>query len=235
MRVNRLFLTLPVALVLSVGVPVSTAPAGGQAAAVATLSDGIALSAPESVGFSSDSLKELDTAMQGIVDAKHLAGVVMLVARHGKVVQHKAYGLQDVATHVDADALERGDVTRFEASLENARRELAPIGAFAKRFTLFLDANAHIDAAWLWRERETVEVCRNTFASVMNMFAARPDFTYTQSSAAYYDWIERRDPALFQKIRDMRGRRRNSPPSTSCQILLTSSTLVKNRWPPMSK
>ena len=98
MRVNRLFLTLPLALVLFVGVPVSTAPAGGQAAAVATLSDGIALSTPESVGFSSDSLKELDTAMQGIVDAKQLAGVVTLVARHGKVVQHKAYGLQDVAT-----------------------------------------------------------------------------------------------------------------------------------------
>jgi alpha-mannosidase len=110
--------------------------------------------------------------------------------------------LQEIAAHVDADALERGDVTRFLASAEDARKELAPIGAFAKRFTLFLDANAHIDAAWLWRERETVEVCRNTFASVMNMFAARPDFTYTQSSAAYYDWIERRDPALFQKIRD---------------------------------
>jgi len=109
--------------------------------------------------------------------------------------------LQRIAGSVDADALERGDVPRFQASLEAARRDLRPIGEFAKRFTLYLDANAHIDAAWLWRERETVEVCRNTFSSVMNMFQARPDFTYTQSSAAYYDWIERTDPALFQKIR----------------------------------
>jgi len=97
MRVNRLLLTLPLALVLFVGVPVSTAPGGGQAAATATLPDGIALSAPERVGFSSDSLKELDTAIQGLVDAKQLAGVVTLVARHGKVVQHKAYGVQDMA------------------------------------------------------------------------------------------------------------------------------------------
>jgi hypothetical protein len=64
----------------------------------AKLSDGIALARPESVGFSSESLKDLDTGMQAIVDARHLAGVVTLVARHGKVVQHKAYGVQDVAT-----------------------------------------------------------------------------------------------------------------------------------------
>jgi alpha-mannosidase len=110
--------------------------------------------------------------------------------------------LQTLATRVDADALERGDVARFEASVAEVRQGLAPIGEFAKRFTLFLDANAHIDAAWLWRERETREVCRNTFSSVMNMFAARPDFTYTQSSAAYYDWIETNDPPLFAKIRE---------------------------------
>ena len=47
-------------------VQVSTAPAGQ--AATAALSDGIALSRPERVGFSGESLKELDAAMQGIVD-----------------------------------------------------------------------------------------------------------------------------------------------------------------------
>ena len=98
MRVHRLLLTLPLALVLFAGgVRVSTAPAG-QAAAAAALSDGIALVTPESVGFSSGTLEELDPAMQGIIDARHLAGVVTLVARHGKVVQHKAYGLQDIVT-----------------------------------------------------------------------------------------------------------------------------------------
>jgi CubicO group peptidase (beta-lactamase class C family) len=98
MRAHRLIRTLSLAAILFAGgALVSTAPAPGQAA-VATLADGIALSTPESVGFSSEPLKELDSAMQGIVDAKHLAGVVTLVARHGKVVQHKAYGLQDVAS-----------------------------------------------------------------------------------------------------------------------------------------
>jgi CubicO group peptidase (beta-lactamase class C family) len=58
----------------------------------------IALTKPEQVGFSSDSLKELDTAMQGLVDKQHLAGIVTLLARHGEVVQHKAYGVQDLET-----------------------------------------------------------------------------------------------------------------------------------------
>jgi CubicO group peptidase (beta-lactamase class C family) len=96
MRLHRLLLALPLALVLVAGgVRVSTAPAGQSAAALA---DGIALVKPESVGFSSETLKKLDPAMQGIVDNKHLAGVVTLVARHGKVVQHKAYGMQDIAS-----------------------------------------------------------------------------------------------------------------------------------------
>ncbi len=110
--------------------------------------------------------------------------------------------LQSLAAQVDADALAGGDARRFDASLSRVRDGLAPIAAFARRFTLFFDANAHIDAAWLWREQETVQVCRNTFSSVLNMFETRPDFTYTQSSAAYYDWMERLYPDLFGRIRE---------------------------------
>ena len=36
--------------------------------------------------------------MQDLVDKKQLAGIVTLVARHGKVVQHKAYGVQSLET-----------------------------------------------------------------------------------------------------------------------------------------
>lgn len=109
--------------------------------------------------------------------------------------------LARIAGMVDSAALARGDLARYDASIALVAREIAPIAAFARRFTLHFDANAHIDAAWLWREKETVEVCRRTFASVMNMFRARPDFTYTQSAAAYYDWMERLDPDLFREIK----------------------------------
>jgi len=51
---------------------------------------------PESVGFAAGALDKMDEGMQGLIDKKHLAGIVTLVARHGKVVQHKAYGMQNV-------------------------------------------------------------------------------------------------------------------------------------------
>ncbi len=119
--------------------------------------------------------------------------------------------LEEIAGRVDTGALERGDTERFLASVDAARAALKPVGEFARRYTLFFDANAHIDAAWLWRERETVEVCKRTFSSVLNMFDARPGFTYTQSSAAYYDWMERLDPDLFRRIREKAGEGRWEP------------------------
>ncbi len=108
--------------------------------------------------------------------------------------------LQSLAQRVDIKALRKGDLEQFQASIAAVRADLLPIKEFARRFTLFFDANAHIDAAWLWRSKETIQVCRNTFSSVMNMMKARPDFTYTQSAAAYYDWMQRLYPDLFRQM-----------------------------------
>jgi len=110
--------------------------------------------------------------------------------------------LEDVASRVDVSALAEGALEKFNSSLDNVRAQLKPVGEFARRFTLYFDANAHIDAAWLWRYKETIEVCKNTFSSVDNMMNVRPDFTYTQSSAAYYDWMERLYPEVFRKIQE---------------------------------
>ncbi len=108
--------------------------------------------------------------------------------------------LQSLATKVDADALKNGDVEKFKSSITSIRSQLKPVTDYAKRFTLYFDSNAHIDAAWLWRDKETIEVCKNTFASVFNMMNQRPDFTYTQSAAAYYDWMEQLYPDIFKNI-----------------------------------
>jgi CubicO group peptidase (beta-lactamase class C family) len=53
---------------------------------------------PETVGFSTERLKRLDAAMKDIVDKKQLAGIVTVVARHGKVVHQSAHGMQDIAS-----------------------------------------------------------------------------------------------------------------------------------------
>ncbi len=53
---------------------------------------------PEAAGFSAERLNRLDKAMQEAIASKTLAGIVTMVARHGKLVQQKTYGLQDIAT-----------------------------------------------------------------------------------------------------------------------------------------
>lgn len=110
--------------------------------------------------------------------------------------------LQNLASEVNVDALGDGDIETFKASMDNVRSQLEPIKKFAKKFTLFFDSNAHIDAAWLWREKETIQVCRNTFTSVFNMMDAKPDFTYTQSAAQYYKWMEDLYPDVFTGIKN---------------------------------
>ncbi|MGB2868888.1 MAG: glycoside hydrolase family 38 C-terminal domain-containing protein [Bacteroidota bacterium] len=108
--------------------------------------------------------------------------------------------LQSLAAKVDLSPLTEGPLERFQSSLGEIRKQLKPVGEYARRFTLQFASNAHIDAAWLWRDKETIEVCKNTFSSVFNMMDARPDFTYTQSTAAYYDWMEKLYPDTFKKI-----------------------------------
>jgi CubicO group peptidase (beta-lactamase class C family) len=53
---------------------------------------------PESVGFASERLHRLDRWMEGQTAAKRTAGVVVLIARHGRIVWEKAYGVADIAS-----------------------------------------------------------------------------------------------------------------------------------------
>jgi CubicO group peptidase (beta-lactamase class C family) len=57
------------------------------------------MSSPESVGFSSERLERLHALMQQTVDQKELAGIVTILARHGKVVDYRVYGSKDMTTH----------------------------------------------------------------------------------------------------------------------------------------
>jgi len=109
--------------------------------------------------------------------------------------------LQKLAGEVDVDALKNGDFQKFKESLAKVRSQLTPIKNFVKQFTLFFDSNAHIDAAWLWRSKETKLVCRNTFASVLHIMDVKPEFTYTQSAAQYFKWMHDLYPDVFQGIK----------------------------------
>jgi CubicO group peptidase (beta-lactamase class C family) len=52
---------------------------------------------PETVGFSSERLENLHVFLQQAVDQKQIAGIVTILARHGKVVDYRTYGVSDLA------------------------------------------------------------------------------------------------------------------------------------------
>lgn len=69
-------------------------------APIALAADPLPVAAPEQVGMSAEKLALVDAAMKKLVDDAKIAGGVVMVARHGKVVHFRAYGMADI----EADA-----------------------------------------------------------------------------------------------------------------------------------
>ncbi|WP_320990525.1 glycoside hydrolase family 38 C-terminal domain-containing protein [Hungatella sp.] len=65
---------------------------------------------------------------------------------------------------------------------------------------LYMIGNAHIDVVWLWRWQEGLQEVKATFKSVLDRMKEYDDFIFTGSSAAYYEWVEENDPAMFEEI-----------------------------------
>src|SRR5690606_32617472 len=66
--------------------------------------------APEEAGMSAGRLARLRTLLQGYIDAGKLAGVVALVARHGKVVSLESLGARDLE---EADPMRPDSIFRI--------------------------------------------------------------------------------------------------------------------------
>ncbi|MFA5786396.1 MAG: glycoside hydrolase family 38 C-terminal domain-containing protein [Actinomycetota bacterium] len=62
--------------------------------------------------------------------------------------------------------------------------------------------NAHIDVVWLWRYPEGLQEVKATFRSALDRMLEYPDFRFTASSAAHYEWVERNDPSMFREIQE---------------------------------
>ena len=69
-----------------------------QPACAANTSD-LPSASPEKVGISGERLRRLPDGMKSLVDQGLLAGVVTMVARHGKVVEYEATGKRDLAAN----------------------------------------------------------------------------------------------------------------------------------------
>lgn len=67
--------------------------------------------------------------------------------------------------------------------------------------TLHMIGNAHIDPVWLWQWQEGFHEVKSTFRSALDRLNEDEDFLFVSSSAAFYEWVEKSDPAMFEEIR----------------------------------
>ena len=67
---------------------------------------------------------------------------------------------------------------------------------------LHLIGNSHIDPVWLWQWPEGYQEIRSTFRSALDRMKEYPEFIFTCDSAAYYEWVEEIDPAMFEEIKE---------------------------------
>ena len=68
--------------------------------------------------------------------------------------------------------------------------------------TLHMIGNAHLDPVWLWQWQEGFQEVKATFRSALDRMKEYDDFLFTASSAAFYEWVENSDSAMFREIRE---------------------------------
>ncbi len=109
--------------------------------------------------------------------------------------------LDSAIATVDVAALDRHDSAKFDASLKAAQEKLEALRPLMQQATFLLDGNAHIDAAWLWPWTETVDVVHRTFGTALQLMNEYPDYVYTQSAAAYNEWMAQKYPEMNAEIK----------------------------------
>jgi alpha-mannosidase len=108
----------------------------------------------------------------------------------------------ETAIHdVDVSALDARDQGRFDSSLIAAEAQLEALKPTIAQATFHEVGNSHIDAAWLWPWTETVDVVKRTFGTALQLMYEYPGYTFTQSAAAYNDWLAQKYPDMNAEIK----------------------------------
>jgi alpha-mannosidase len=118
---------------------------------------------------------------------------------------YSAIGAVDMSA-LDAAETATGDArlqaeAKFDASVKAAQGQLEALRPLLETATFHLTGNSHIDAAWLWPWTETVDVVRRTFSTALQLMNEHPGYTYTQSAAAYNEWMADKYPSMNAEIK----------------------------------
>jgi alpha-mannosidase len=108
--------------------------------------------------------------------------------------------LNDAIRAVDLAALDANNQAKFDESLRAAHGKLEALAPLLRQVTYHLTGNSHIDAAWLWPWTESVDVVKRTFGTALQLMYEYPEYTYTQSAAAYNEWLAQKYPEMNAEI-----------------------------------
>ena len=103
---------------------------------------------------------------------------------------------------IDTDALASGNADAFTASLKSADSGLGKVGELVRNININLVGHAHIDMDWLWLWPETVEVCKNTYTTMIRFMDKYPGFEFSQSQPRTYAAMAEYHPELFEKMKE---------------------------------
>jgi alpha-mannosidase len=109
--------------------------------------------------------------------------------------------LNSAITTVDTKSLDAKNQPAFDDSLRASHQKLETLLPLMQTFTWHLSGNSHIDAAWLWPWTETVDVVKRTFFTALQLMEEYPQYTYTQSAAAYNEWVADKYPYINELIK----------------------------------
>lgn len=71
-----------------------------------------------------------------------------------------------------------------------------------ERYKFYAIGNSHLDAAWRWRAMQTQSKAKHTFKNALRNMANYEEFTFSQSTPQFYEWMKDRHPRIFRAIQN---------------------------------
>ncbi|MFI9403740.1 alpha-mannosidase [Nocardia sp. NPDC052316] len=100
------------------------------------------------------------------------------------------------------DAIDLQNVNATAAAARACLVDVLATPAIPSAHLISAVGHAHIDSAWLWPLRETVRKVARTTANMTALLADEPEFVFTMSQAAQYDFIKRHRPEVYAKVKE---------------------------------
>lgn len=100
---------------------------------------------------------------------------------------------------ISFDSITPANIDQARSQLAAARAKLAAIEPIAKThgMDVYYVGHSHIDMGWLWTLADTVQTCRRTWNTVLNLMQQFPDFHFVQSQPGAYVPIQNMYPEEF--------------------------------------